>query len=410
MQDFEDWETSGLIGIARACLNRADLRELWRYRRDLLTPIQADLLRIVQDKIDGQPELFDRQRQGYAQMAGLVLMSDWDRAIDFCTCMDIGARHRYHLMNKKRRKLNCGQWRFCAHCAWRREMDLQCRFLRTFNQGLWSWLTASFTGNLPMLSSYLNPDHRLVSHADIDTYLGAIRFAIKTMTDEGVFRGAILNEELHLESLYPLPLVTPHSHILILSNEPIVQAHLDRFQALTHQYRGQVWDLVSTGPNDARWEDYALKLTAHAKGFTETKPRRPPMLMVPDPRLKVELPINLDLKELQTQVDFAAVLDYPIKPVEITSPYLKARNALLRENPSDLEMLAQNVDEFIVASDLILTPRRSPVYYGACDPRRRRRTPYIGAPGSLVEDVDHRDQTKELLANLHPTAKIPDAS
>src|ERR1035437_10982172 len=169
MQDFEDCKMSWLVSIGRDCLNRANLNELWRYRRKLLRPVQGDLLKIVQNKIDGQPDWFARERQGYAQMAGLVLMSNWHRAINFCTCMDLDARLRYGLMKENEDKpnhywgqLNCGQWGFCAHCAWRREMDLQGRFLRVFDDGLWSWLTASYTGNLPMLTTYLRPDHPLV--------------------------------------------------------------------------------------------------------------------------------------------------------------------------------------------------------------------------------------------------------
>lgn len=404
MQDFENWESDWVVGIARACLNRADLGELWRYRRTVLTPVQGDMLRVVQAKIDRQPEKFGRERQRYDQMAGLVLMSNWHRAIDFCTCMDQEARKRYRIMTDKRPVRNCGLWRICAHCAWRREFDLQKRFLTTFNAGMWSWLTPSFTGNLPMLSCYLNPNHPFVSHADLHTYFQAIRFAVKTMYHEGRIRGAILTDDLHLESLHPVPLVTPHAHILVLTAEPLTQDDLDHFKALMVRHRGLIWDLVSGGKDDPGWSRYDQKRQMVEKGLLKTKPRKPPFVMVPDSSLKVELPISLDLQPVPTQKDFEAVLGYPAKPVDLVGAYVKARAMLLRENPQNLDLLAQNVDEFIMGCDLILSSLKSPFCIGACDARRKRGTPYIGVPGKSLADEAHRDQTKALLAKLNPKA------
>lgn len=412
MQDFEDWKTSWLVGIGRDCLNRANLNELWRYRRRLLTSTQDGLLRIVQDKIDLQPEKFARERQDYAEMAGLVLMSNWDRIIDFCTCMDREARLDYGLMkvdkehpDRRWGQPNCRQWRFCAHCAWRREMDLQNRFLDVFDEGQWFWLTASFTGNLPMLSGYLNRNHPLFSHADLVAYYEAIRFAVDSMVENGVFLGAILTEELHLEELYPLPLVTPHSHIVVHAANSITEADLDHFKSLLLNSCGRTWDVAADSANHPAWQKYLRQRQLFKRGVIKTRPRRPPPTMVPDARLIIELPISLDLKPLPTQQDFSAVLGYPLKPVRLPSVYQRTRATLILEHPQDLQLLAQNVDEFIVGCDLLLSQLRSPVYYGACDPRRKRGTPYIGAPGALLADRDHRNETKASLFNLNAKTK-----
>lgn len=305
MQDFEDCKMSWLVSIGRDCLNRANLNELWRYRRKLLRPVQGDL---------------------------------------------------------------------------------------------------------PMLTTYLRPDHPLVSHADLDTYFQAIRFALKAMYDEGEIRGAILTDEIHLESLYPVPLVTPHAHILLLSAHPITQAHLDHFKTLMLQFRGQFRDAASHTTDDPAWARYRRKVALFKTGIVKTKTRKPPMAMVTDPRLKVELPISLDLKPIPTQDDFAAVLGYPAKPIALASAYRKTRAILIRENPQDLDLLAQNIDEFFVGSDLLLAKRRSPAYFGACDARRKRGTPYIGAPGGLLRDGDHRDETKALLAKLNAETKVTAAT
>ena len=177
-------------------------------------------------------------------------------------------------------------------------MGSQGRFLEVFDAGLWSWLTASFTGNLPMLSSYVKRNHPLISHADLDTYFQAIRFAVQTLYDEGRIRGAILTEDIHLEWLYPVPWVTPHTHILVLSAEPITQADLDRFKDLMLQHRGLVWDVIADSENEEAWEQWRSKRVLYDAGTIKTKPRKPSVTMVPDPELTVELPISLDLRPL----------------------------------------------------------------------------------------------------------------
>jgi hypothetical protein len=199
MQHLESWE----IAVRGAVLNHADLECLWSHRR-FLTPRQEHLLDIVQCKIERNPDWFGRKEQNYSQTAGLVLMSDWDRKVDFCTCMDKEARREFGLINKKRRNLNCRYWRLCDHDAWRREMDLQCRFLGIFHEGLWLSLTASFKGNLPMNIDHISGIEPAITHTDLITYWDAIRFALNTMIEEKVFWGAVLTEELHL------PIGSPH--------------------------------------------------------------------------------------------------------------------------------------------------------------------------------------------------------
>ena len=81
----------------------------------------------------------------------------------------------------------------------------------------------------------------------------------------------------------------------------ITQADLDHFKALILQYRGMVWDLVSGGSDDPGWDKYRQRLALFDPDRIKTKPRKPPMVMVTDPSLRVELPLSLDLQSLPTQ-------------------------------------------------------------------------------------------------------------
>ena len=400
MQQLELWQ----IAVRRALLNHADLDDLYWHRR-LLTPLQRDLLDIVQAKIERNPDWFARKGQDYSQTAGLVLMSSWGRIVDFCTCMVEDARREYGLVNDKRRALNCRCWRLCDHDAWRRQMDLQCRFLSKFSEGLWYSLTASFTGNLPMVGGNLQRNNPPVSHADLIVYWDAIRSAVAFMTEAGVFRGAVLTEELHLESLYPWVLVTPHTHVLVLANDVLGEVELARFQARLQQFKGSVIDWGRTiNDDEGRWGSYHVAFEKWKLNERKTKPRLPQPFMKIDSRLRLELPISLDCKVLPTQADFARRISYQMKPHTLAKLYEKSRAILLRENPEGLEFLTQNVNDFIVMSDLLLTPRRSPAYYGSCD---ARRPVYKGNKGYLLDDQDHRAETKALLKSLNADADSP---
>ena len=98
MQLFEPWE----IAPRRAMLDHSDLSCLWRYRHTLLTENQEGLLHGLRAKIGRFPNYFARKEQCYNKTAGLVLMSEWHRVVDFITCMGKAARREWGVMNSKR--------------------------------------------------------------------------------------------------------------------------------------------------------------------------------------------------------------------------------------------------------------------------------------------------------------------
>lgn len=85
-------------------LNATDLDEITRHRR-LLTHRQRVELDAVNYRIQTYPQRFARGPR-YAQTAGLVLLSEWERRQKFCHC---SIRNRL-----------CGLWKLCAHCSYRK--------------------------------------------------------------------------------------------------------------------------------------------------------------------------------------------------------------------------------------------------------------------------------------------------
>jgi hypothetical protein len=274
-------------------------------------------------------------------------------------------------------------------------MDLQCRFLWEFDEGPWAMFTFSFTGNLPLdfTSAVATP----LSHIDLVTYWDAIRHAVRRMLEEGIIRGAVLAEEIHLDSLMPVALVTPHSHVLALLDKVPTDSQLDQAKAWIRDFSGIGWDFAAELAPDNRWKDYYEKMAHWDLHLIKTKPRKPGTLMLNDPNLRIELPVSLDVKMLATQSALSCRLGYLAKTIPLGKVYLMDREILLRENPDHLEFLAQNVEEFLWAVDNLLLPRRSPAYFGACDARCNH---YIGASGAHLKDPGHREETKDLLRDL----------
>ena len=405
------------IADQRACLNHADLNELWANRHDLLTPFEVELLSVVRRKIELHPDWFAREGQWYAQTAGLILMAEeYAAKLNFCTCMDRVARKRFRIQKHEQQPCNCAMWRHCDHCDWRRQIDLQCRFLRQYREGCCFKLTISFTGNLS-ITGEVGQHHRLLTHCDLDTYWDAARHAVRFLVDEGVISGAVLQDELHLEQLFPSVLVLPHMHMVFWAKK-LPDNFAERIKELMLEHRGEVWNLHNDSIETPRWQRHFERLrrwrkemkTAkknspndlqrkNSKKTSKPKPRMPPLLMVSDPAMKVELPISIDGPTLlPTRHDFAQRLSYQMKPTKLAEVYEQMRPLVLEQHgQAGLIWLNDNVTEFIHGLDEWLLPRRQPCLLGTCNPHARR---YAGAKGDDVRDKDFQRGTKEILGDL----------
>ena len=156
----------------RSRMNWADFHELWAHRNHLVTPDAKYLLEVLEEKITFQPHMFARPRQNYSATAGLILMAHkYRQRLNFVTCMVPRERYRLGIKRHEYQPDNCGLVWCCDHCAWRREMDAQCRFLRTFDpDGVWA-VTVSFRGHLTLNPGEHSPVRESpASHSDITVY------------------------------------------------------------------------------------------------------------------------------------------------------------------------------------------------------------------------------------------------
>lgn len=380
-------------------LDHSSLDRLWEFRHEILDANQSRLLSIAVEKIKCFPHLFGRSSQQYDATVGLVLMSNWKRALDFTTCMYKSKRIELGVMHKRRPMLNCGYWRLCPHDAWRCKMDLVARFLPKFSEGKWIFITMSFEGDFPLTQYNPRAFNPAITHTDVTTYWQANRYVIEEMIKNGTFRGAVLVDEFHLDGLIPVPYGIPHSHVVALVEKIPTPTQISHMETLLCQFQGRVIDL-DLGRYQNEWSIYRSKLAKYRNGFLNTKPRTPPPRFVIDPLHTVDLPPSLDFIEIATEADFAKILSYLIKPMNLSEAYRKERHIVLRERPEALELLIQSVEDCLGACDHLLVPRRR-LMLGECDPRSRSK--YIGIPGRRLKDKFYREQINEYLLKIQKT-------
>jgi len=319
-------------------LNATDLDEITRHRR-LLTHQQKVELNAIRYRLQTYPQRFARGPR-YAQTAGLVLLSEWERRRKFCHC---SIRNRA-----------CGLWKLCAHCSYRRRTLLLERFLTQFSCSRWWFLTISFEGELLSLEGCVAEDMGL--------YWSACHQAVRSLVNDGSFLGAVKVEELHVESLLPL-VVLPHCHFLIAA-EDFTVGHIEQVKQLVLAHRGLTPD----------WEAGEL---------------------VRDEAERVELEVSTRTYPLPTVGDFARVLGYLVKPLDLVTPYLSAwPEAVLNERDCVPE-LNENVVEFFHGYDVNCHSRHQLDYMGILDGRSRSRC--IAVPKATRQKAAHRSRVAELL-------------
>lgn len=318
-------------------LNATDLDEITRHRR-LLTSHQRWLLDAINYRIATYPPRFARNER-YAQTAGLVLLSEWERRRKFCHC---SIRNRL-----------CGLWKLCDHCSYRRRTLLLERFLTQFSRSRWWFLTISFEGGLLSLEGHVAEDMGL--------YWTACHKAVRALVKDGSFLGAVKVEELHVESLLPL-VVLPHCHFLIAA-EDFTAGHIEQVKQLVLAHRGLTPDW-GTG----EW------LTDEAE--------------------RVELEVSTRTLPLPTVGDFARVLRYMVKPLDLVKPYLSAWPEAVLNGRDYVPELNENVVEFFHGYDVNCHSRHQLDYMGILDARSRRRC--IAVPKATRQQAAHKARVAAL--------------
>lgn len=318
-------------------LNATDLTELAQHRR-LLTVQRRRLLSAVQYRLEAFSQRFARDAR-YAQTAGLVLLSGWERSRKFCHC---SIRNRL-----------CGLWKLCAHCSYRKRTELFQRFLTQFSRSRWWFLTISFDGLLPF-EGHLGEDMGL--------YWDSCHRAVRELVNDGAFLGAVKVEELHVESFLPL-VVLPHCHFLIAADE-VTADHIAQVKQLVVAHRGlrPDWETGEAQPDDAE---------------------------------RVELRVSTKTYELPTVGDFARVLAYIVKPLDVVTPYLSAWPQAERNERAGVPELNSNVVEFFAGFAVNSENRHQLDYMGILDGRTRSRC--IAVPKATRQQAAHKARVKALL-------------
>ena len=317
-------------------LNDTDLDEITRRRR-LLTSRQRWLLDAINYRVETYPQRFARDAR-YAQTAGLVLLSEWERRQKFCHC---SIRNRL-----------CGLWKLCVHCSYRRRTALLERFLTQFWRSRWWFLTISFDGVLPFEGHFAE---------DMGLYWTACHKAVRALVKDGSFLGAVKVEELHVESLLPL-VVLPHCHFLIAA-EDVTGDHLEELRQLVLAHRGTQPDWRIGQPVTDETELVGLRVMAKAD-------------------------------HLATVGDLARVLRYMVKPLDLVTPYLCAWPEAALNERAGVPDLNLNVVEFFDGHAENCYSRHQLDSLGILDGRARRRC--IAVPKATRQQAAHRTRVAAL--------------
>jgi hypothetical protein len=318
-------------------LNATDLDEITRHRR-LLTHQQRVELDAIHYRLDTFPQRFARGPR-YAQTAGLVLLSEWERRRKFCHCC-IGYRA-------------CDLWKLCDHCSYRRRTALLERFLTQFSRSRWWFLTVSFDGVLPFEGHFAE---------DMGLYWTACHKAVRALVDDGSFLGAVKIEELHVESLLPL-VVLPHCHFLIAA-EDVTVSQIEELQQLVLAHRGSQPD----------W--------AAGEALTDDAER-------------VALRVMLKCSPIPTVGDLARVLSYMIKPLDLVTPYLSAWPVAALNEREGVPELNADVVEFFDGHAENCYSRHQLDYMGILDGRTGERC--IAVPKPTRQQPAHKARVGALL-------------
>jgi hypothetical protein len=178
-------------------LRRTDMQELLDHQH-LLDSDVRDRLERVRRKPDIYPARFFDEH--YLPNSTLLVASRYPGAKGYAHCC---------ITSDVNRNGTCRDHKFCPYCNYLvREGEVR-KFVPAFDHGSWHFLTLSFDGRLPFVSSNLG--------ATIDCW-DACKSALQTLHDQGIVGGLHWTEELAVLSFLPATAM-PHVHALVDAHE-----------------------------------------------------------------------------------------------------------------------------------------------------------------------------------------------
>ena len=343
-----------------AYLNHSDADELLAHRH-LLPLSVVDRLKATDRRIDRWPDRFARPNQLYRQQAALIAMLDSTRVdglqdpLEQISVSECNFAKRFCMCCVG--DVPCGLWKLCHYCAWCRKMNLQEKFLLKYSGRRWFFITIAYTGVVHVGSGY---------DGSLPVYWDAGVDAIRCMVADGVFKGAVWSEEMHIVSLLD-GAVQPHVHALICADD-LTMDHIDRIRALVREHRGTSWNL-QTGQNER------------------------------DEHERVRLPVTTKTRLIESRWHLANSLSYLCKPMALAETYQAEWARITERNRKRAIFLNQAVSDVLGAFSVSKHNRRQLDYRGNLD--ARSRTKFIGASRQERRSRIHRERVRELLENLN---------
>lgn len=307
-------------------LNRTDLEELDSYKH-LLNPLHVNYLKMARKKAKLHPQRY--QRDDYLQTAALLSLADWPSVQRFLFC---------GIPTKVNPSGLCYLHQFCPYCCWKVRRAAQLTYLPNHDQGVWHFLTGSFSGDLLFTCS---------DGFDWLVYWDAWKVALTELVKEGLIDGAYWVEELAINSMMPTR-VLPHVHAIIDGQEM----------------------------NDGLLQDLKTRVMEYLEAQLGEDCLKP----------------NTKLDQISDQKSLFDRIGYIHKPVKLVKPYQLAwPRASFHDRAIAWRLNSQATD--LVRGHAEITRRRCKMTArGTLDPRRKAR--FIGTP-----KLDHTKKPHQTLIN-----------
>ena len=179
-------------------LDRSNMGQLYAHL-ELFDHSQRSSLRTITRKQQLHPQ---RYRHDYLAHSSILLLSPgWSSATRYGLCS---------VPNQINRSGQCKLHKFCPYCAWLEQRKVMARYVNSFHQTNWFWLTITFHGDLSMDSCG--------SYYDLPGYWDAGQSALRHIYKDDLIDGAFVAEELAVNRIAPSHTL-PHLHSVIAADE-----------------------------------------------------------------------------------------------------------------------------------------------------------------------------------------------
>jgi hypothetical protein len=286
------------------------------------------------------PQRFAREGQHYADNANILLLSWLTGKEAFLKC---------GLLSH-----TCKRWKLCPYCCRIKRMEVLGKFLPVFQtyEGRWGFFNLSFT--------------RPHCYEDVlEFFWDALRFGFEMMIEQGEFDAVFLLEEFAVLSYWPVPKVMAHVHAVVLADEITIQK-TDRLKTFVNNYPGwvkvpQIWVTQK-------------KLRTRLGDRLVDRKRRWLQLYDCD---GIPLALSSRTYQIETEMDFAGILAYLVKPIDWSEIYRKEWDRYCAEDREVRVWFNQNVDQVVHCFQFWSWNRPQHSYLGKA---HHARKDFIGIP------------------------------